>query len=486
MESITRLSSENTTRQWRQDSTGSMITMSSGGSGDSFDSSSGSSHLDQIPYLNYRSSRYYQLIDDLAIIDEIYQTFEGDTDSEPYERQVADTARNVAQKKYSADQLCQSEENFVSDLAILQNVFMIPLMRWVDEPANSNMFEKYKGLCSLPVLNSLFQHVNELTKAHQDFYRIFRERLKMWGPTQFISDIFSNFYESMSIYASFLNNYPSTIITLDTLYKNSSSFSKLLENCVTQAHGIQVKDFLYYLKTPIARLPIYGKLISQMAMATEPSHPDYRALISTRDKFFLREKEWRLMIEDRLSHMEVLEYYHSIVGNPATVNSTRRLFVSGILSRIELSDVQNAETRHYLLYNDIFMYCQKTKPSKKGNPAKLQYKGMINLKHADITVLSPAVITKLAAVRKASKLSFMRKSENNIYKVDQIFGFEIRLNEVMNGEHLIMGGEAYIIPGHTSGNGSKRHIIMRTHTEEEQNEWIANLQRVSKMATRKR
>lgn len=84
MESVTRLSSDQTKSPWRQNSTGSIITMSSGGSGDSFDSSSGSSHLDQIPYLNYRSSRYYQLIDDLAIIDEIYQTFEGDLESEPY------------------------------------------------------------------------------------------------------------------------------------------------------------------------------------------------------------------------------------------------------------------------------------------------------------------------------------------------------------------------------------------------------------------
>jgi hypothetical protein len=169
------------------------------------------------------------------------------------------------------------------------------------------------------------------------------------------------------------------------------------------------------------------------------------------------------------------------------VNSTRRLLVSGVLSRVELNDIQNAETRQYLLYNDIFMYCHKTKPSKKGATVKLQYKGVINLKHAEIAALSPAVVTKLASARKPSKLSFMRKSENSASKEDErIFGFEIRLNEVMNGEHLIMGGDAYIIPGHTSGNGSKRHIIMRTQTEEEQNDWIANLQRVSKIATRKR
>lgn len=64
---------------------------------------------------------------------------------------------------------------------------------------------------------------------------------------------------------------------------------------MAQTNGIQVNDFLYYLKAPIARLSIYGKLISQMVMATEPSHPDYRALVSVRDKFCLREKEWGIM-----------------------------------------------------------------------------------------------------------------------------------------------------------------------------------------------
>lgn len=73
-------------------------------------------------------------------------------------------------------------------------------------------------------------------------------RLEMWGPTQFISDILAEFvscpssnfisylmhpfpsqFEKMSVYETFLNAYPSTIVTIDSLYIKSSTFSKFID-----------------------------------------------------------------------------------------------------------------------------------------------------------------------------------------------------------------------------------------------------------------
>lgn len=39
---------------------------------------------DQLAFITHRSDHYYQLMDDLAIIDEIYQTFDDEAESEPY------------------------------------------------------------------------------------------------------------------------------------------------------------------------------------------------------------------------------------------------------------------------------------------------------------------------------------------------------------------------------------------------------------------
>lgn len=49
------------------------------------------------------------------------------------------------------------------------------------------------------------------------------------------------------------------------------------------------------MKTSISRLSSYAIYVSELALATEPSHPDYQALNHVKDKFIQREKQWRAM-----------------------------------------------------------------------------------------------------------------------------------------------------------------------------------------------
>jgi hypothetical protein len=96
MSSVTTDESNYGNTLWRQPSVmsaaSSNLTSSSGG-GDSYVSmeihsfEKDASHLqtqDQLSFITHRSDHYYQLMDDLAIIDEIYQTFDDEVESEPY------------------------------------------------------------------------------------------------------------------------------------------------------------------------------------------------------------------------------------------------------------------------------------------------------------------------------------------------------------------------------------------------------------------
>lgn len=208
-----------------------------------------------------------------------------------------------------------------------------------------------------------------------------------------------------------------------------------------------------------------------------------------------------ISIKDRLAHVRVLEASRTIQGNPATVTTARRLLISGILTQVNMSDPQSTvDSRTYLLYNDIFMFCQKVKPNGNNNgkksskppaPAKLQYKGIINLKHAEIVPLSAKLIAKISEVKKPSGLgAFMRKSDTQnpsaANEISLIYGFEIRTNE-RSGELLAVGLDSSVpVPGHASGNGAKRQLIMRTQTEAEQNAWIALLRKTSHTMTRRK
>ncbi|KAK4520959.1 uncharacterized protein ATC70_006843 [Mucor velutinosus] len=459
---------------------------------------------DQLSFITQRSEHFNQLLDDLAIIDEIYTTFEDDqVESEPYERQVADAARNVAQKLQLVKQMCQLEEQHINEMEYFLYYYLEPIDNWIHESSNADIFQKHPGLCSEKALIDLFQITKQITKAHQELFRGLKDRLEMWGPTQFISDIFAHFFERTAAYENYLSICPNTIVTIDTLYKRSSAFTKFMDSCVSRANTQSFKDILFYLKKPIMQISNYHLLITQVAATTEPSHPDYRALVKVQEKFVQRESEWRAITKDRLAHVRVLEANWSITDNPASVTTSRRLYITGLLTRVDISNPQSTQdTRTYLLYNDIFMYCQKIKASssntnKKDNKDKLVYKGIINLKSAEITPFTPENLAKISKVKKTSGLgSFMRKSsdaqsQNAAEGTVAVYGFEIHANETslegitaLRGDGL--GVSFHTVPGHKAGNGIKRLYIMRTQTEGEQNAWISLLRKTSVQMTRKK
>ncbi|KAI8090221.1 Dbl homology domain-containing protein [Gilbertella persicaria] len=483
---------------WRQNSivsaTSSNITSSSGEDSilsmefserDSFQASS-----DHLSFFTDKSDNLYQLMDDLAIIDEIYHTFGDESECEPYEQQVADAARNVAQKKMSIERMCQSEEDHITDMEQFLFYFLEPIHRWTYDSANADVFQKFPAICSRTAIATLFETIKEITKVHQELYTGLRDRLKMWGPTQFVSDILASFHEKMPIYEKYLKYYASFIVTIDTLCRKSPQFCKFLESCVPRTDAPNIKDVVFYLKNPIVRLPFYSSFVSQISTATELSHPDYRALVKLKDKYERREKEWRVLLKDRLALVRVLEAARSIQNNPAIATTNRRLFITGPLTKVDMSDPQSmSDTRTHLLYNDIFMYCQKVKMSKKksDNNPTLVYKGMINLKHAEIVPLSPSIIARLSETKRSLGLSFMRKSDTPSLPNTAIYGFEIKVNDRHEQPTSVAWNNGtYPVPGHNSGNGSKRQLIMRTQTEAEQEAWIALLRKVSQQVTRKR
>ncbi|KAI7881726.1 Dbl homology domain-containing protein [Mucor mucedo] len=500
MSSITTDESSYGSHLWRQPSVmsaaSSNLTSSSGADSCISMDSGCMTSTDQLSFLTHRSENYHQLMDDLAIIDEIYQTFDDEVESEPYERQVADAARNVAQKKSVADQMCQSEQQHINDMLNFERYYLTPINEWINDPANAGIFAKYPGLCSKPAMNNLFADTAEMTLAHQNFCRVLKERLDMWGPTQFISDIFAHFYDKLNVYETFLNGYPNTIVTIDSLYTKSATFPKYIENYVSQANNPTVKDLVYYLKSSISRLSSYSIYVTELASATEPSHPDYQALNRIKDKFVQREKQWKTIVKDRLGHVRVLEASRSIQGNIAVVNIARRLYISSVITQVDLTEPHStADTRTYVLYNDMLIYCQKIKSySKKasksgsGGPVKLQFKGIISLKVAEVLPLSAKTIAKISEVKKHSALSsFMRKSEPQTTAGPRlVYGFELK---VQGSSDEVMGlGDNYVYPMPTHGPLSivKRTLIMRTQTEAEQNAWMTLIRRVHHNVTRKR
>lgn len=203
-----------------------------------------------------------------------------------------------------------------------------------------------------------------------------------------------------------------------------------------------------------------------------------------------------------MAHIRVLEMSLTVHDNPATVTAARRLYITGLLTRVDISNPQSTQdTRTYLLYNDMFMYCQKIKQShnhkKDHNNDKTHYKGIISLRQAEITPLSAENIAKISKVKKTSGLSsFMRKSSDahSQHSASEngtvVYGFELYVNEpsietltTLRGDGL---GVTYSMPGSKLGSSNKRQYIMRTQTEAEQNAWISLLRKASLQMSRRK
>lgn len=176
--------------------TGSLI--SNSGSSDSYSISSleNSQSKDQLYFDTTVADPFHQLLDDLNIIDDFipdYNDLENEIewhygkhtvmifiiarfDFVFIERQVADAARNVAQKQSTVFRLCQFEQEQFVDFEKFLMCYMEPLIRWINEPSNSIIFQRFPDTCSLQSLLELYEVIRILTRAHQEFFQGLKER----------------------------------------------------------------------------------------------------------------------------------------------------------------------------------------------------------------------------------------------------------------------------------------------------------------------
>lgn len=190
-------------------------------------------------------------------------------------------------------------------------------------------------------------------------------------------------------------------------------------------------------------------------------------------------------IKDRLAHIRALEAARSMIGSPVSVSVTRRLYITGLLTKVDLSDAQSmSDTRTYLLYSDYFIYSQKIKPTigKKSQPQKLQYKGVINLRNSELKPLSEQIVAKISESKKTSVLTaaFKRNKQTEPQPTIYVYGFQLKIDQALSDN-----AAGTILPGTVLSSGistphistSKQQFIFRTSTEAEQNAWMSMLKK---------
>ncbi|KAI8972730.1 Dbl homology domain-containing protein [Pilobolus umbonatus] len=424
----------------------------------------------RLPIINNRSSAYYQLMDDLSIIED-YSIYDDEADDGNYEIEVAEIARNVEHKKHCVQQLSMTEESYVNDMQTFRNIYVSPLNNWMVS-ADTVEHEDIEESCTL-LFKNFMDHLSSIIQIHKNLLQEVRERQQIWGPTQFMSDVFSVFYDQLDIYDALFTSYPDIIVTLYKLFSRSSSFKALIEG--SESFDISSHKFLHYLRLPIQRLPIYKDIINDMYSVTEVIHPDYLVLKQIKQRFDERIKGWSSIFTDRVAHIHSLESSRYIQGNPVNVSMARRLHIADRLVRVDPAHPRSVQDiRLYLLYSDNLIYSQRITESEHTSKKSL-FKGSIQLLKAEVRRISPEIVAKITKVKKTSPLTNLmqrRKSEGTKSRqssiVQDVYGFEIRTYELSLDTE--MG-----LPRTIFGN-----IILRTKTEADQNMWLSYLSHITR------
>ncbi|KAF7728308.1 epithelial cell transforming sequence 2 oncoprotein-like [Apophysomyces ossiformis] len=469
MDSIGRKSADSPS--WRNtDFSSSTITTTSASTGDELENPF--IFPDDHPHANptiVSTRSYNQLLDDLSIIDNIYDNY--DSDVEQYDKQVLEIARNVAQKYRTAQHLYQREKQYIHNLQSLREGFAAQLRRWCDQAPNANILSRNK--ISEKDFEMFCDYLALVINTHRSFLRKLGDRLQMWGPTQLVSDIFTNLYDGLLSYEPFLKHYSNFIVTLDTLCK-STRFPKFIEQYASE-NNRSVQDVFFQLRIPISQVLTYSNAVAQMTQYTEPSHPDHYALSRLARTFQTRETiKWQPLVTDIQNHLRAFEAFRFIQGCPAVVTATRRLLLVSEMVKIDLADPASvADVRTYFLYNDMLIVCKKHKDKKEGD--RLVYKSSIELKNANVRLLPSQIAARIVDARKPSTVdSLFSRKHSETHLPTAAYGFDIWMSELCQEAILDLSHDPTM---RFNAQLRRRHAV-RTRSLAEQNLWVSTLLKV--------
>ncbi|EIE84650.1 hypothetical protein RO3G_09360 [Rhizopus delemar RA 99-880] len=407
------------------------------------------------------NQKYYnQVVEDLLVIDNVCDMFEEEEGYEPIL-----SARHVAYKRQTVNQIIQSETSYLNEFYDFQETYATRMQVWLDATEDKDVTLKLKSTPAKKTLNALFQSLHELSVIHTKFLKEITDRFQMWGPTQLISDIFNDFYKCLDTYEIFFEQHAEFVVTKINVNKQRQS-------------SLKIADIEHYLQIPVNRISHYSKFLQQLKNYSEHSNPDYVFLGQMAEKFKALDNEWSERKKSCQAHLMVLEASRTIQNCPVNVTLDRRLILHAELIKVDLDDLTSvSDVRTYYLFSDYLIYCRKQKDRKDGL-RKLVYKGNLNLRGAEVRGIRPLIASKMCEVKKPLFRIGKKSADTASTLKPEVFGFELIIADTnIDTVAPMYFSNGSLPPQMALGPVRQRHIF-RTRSIEEQTLWRTSLEKV--------
>ncbi|ORX54931.1 Dbl homology domain-containing protein [Hesseltinella vesiculosa] len=402
-----------------------------------------------------------QFMDDLSIIDDLYEMYGNDIETFVDKEDVAMTARFVASKEKVLHGLQRAELQYIEELNQFQTKYTSFISEWLHD--STKMTDKPP--------TGFLRGFDDLIQTHRLFFQAISDRMNMWGPTQLVSDVFLSFLPTLDVYDTFYKGYSDIIVSLHRLY----AIPAFVKNLETQTGPDALNDLLRYIRLPLQRMQTYVDCLVHLIQYTDPCHIDYEGLKNALVAFkeIVADREEASIDADR--HFRCLEVSRSIVNSPVEVTATRRLLLKAKFIKVDLDNLSSTDDVYtYILYNDQLIFC-KSNGSKKQR--KLLYKGSLDLATSELRTLSAALCAKLVETRRPL-LSFSKSKRAEVTVKPSAYGFEFLTSNQTVTDSLPTNLENATAATKTSSNAYRKRHMIRTHTQEEQKLWVDTVAKV--------
>ncbi|OBZ82583.1 FYVE, RhoGEF and PH domain-containing protein 4 [Choanephora cucurbitarum] len=280
------------------------------------------------------------------------------------------------------ESLLTSEQAYVESLELVMRLFLTPLRKDTNHSSFSFLGMK-KMVCTEREFRWLFGNFEDLVQMHRSILSSLEERLRIWGPTQILSDVFQSWFPQLECYRIYLDNYDIALTTYERLTRYPP-FKKFIDNA-HKDKSLRGSTLISLIQLPIGCIDRYNELICRLSNNTSNMHPDFAGLqkCKTWIQQFRQSLEKRLLDADNVD--QVMMIHQALVNAPITVKAERRLVMQGQLSRVVLNTRSLGEERHYILFTDLLVF---VRPKVEGKTTKLHYKGHLSLERARVRSLS--------------------------------------------------------------------------------------------------
>ncbi|XP_043965999.1 epithelial cell-transforming sequence 2 oncogene-like isoform X1 [Gambusia affinis] len=215
-------------------------------------------------------------------------------------------------------ELLHSEHLYLGRMRAVLKVYQEPLMAAL----NSN-----RAILSYIDIQIIFSSVALILHQNGAFQADLQARLQRWGAEQCLGDVFVKFCSKLNVYTNYLNNYITTIHTIDKCREAKPAFRAFLKRAdrTLPTHMLSLQELLL---CPVWRIQEYVTLLQALTSHTRPGHPDHpdlrsalNAMLQFRD--FIQELERNSGADRRLEETQEL-----IQGCPSLAEGNRQLIIT--------------------------------------------------------------------------------------------------------------------------------------------------------------